>query len=78
MKIYLLICLSAAVAAIAAISLLGADRVPNWVLPGLVFGVPVVALVVVLTLGRSKRRRDQEEREQKAIRDLEDTSSKHH
>ena len=75
MKIYLVICFSAAAVAIAVISLLGADRVPGWVLPGLVFGVPILAVVVVFMLNRSKTRRDQEERERKAIRDAEEMST---
>lgn len=61
-KIYLVICFSVAFVTTAAISLVGADRVPDWVLPSLVFGVPIIAIIVVLALGRVRRRRNQEER----------------
>jgi hypothetical protein len=61
-KIYLLICFSVAFVAVAVISLVGADHVPDWVLPSLVFGVPVFAIVAALALGQMNIRRKPAER----------------
>lgn len=69
MKLFLLICLAAAASAIAFVSLVGVDRVPNWFLPSMVFGVPFLAIVSVLLLGSRKRRKDQKERERKVFLD---------
>lgn len=75
MKLFLVICFSVALVTIATISAVGVDRVPDWVLPAMVFGVPAIAIVVVLALSASKRRRDQEERERKAILDVQEKVS---
>ncbi len=56
LKIFLTICFSAAFVAIAAISLLGTEWVPNWFLPTLVFGVPAFAILVVLLRSYSGKR----------------------
>ena len=76
MNLFLIICFSAALVAVAVISVVGVDHVPNWALPTVVFGVPVFAIVVVLALSASKRRKDQEEREHKALLDVEGRMSK--
>ena len=70
MKLFLLICLAAAAVSVAFVSIVGVDRVPNWFLPSMVFGVPFLAVVLVLLLGATKRRREQEERERNAFLDV--------
>jgi len=76
MRLFLLICLAAAAVTVAFVSIVGVDRVPNWFLPSMVFGVPFLAIVLVLLLGTTKRRKDQEERERKALLDVEGNSLK--
>lgn len=76
MKLFLLICFLTALVSVAVISVVGAERVPNWFLPTVVFGVPACALVLVLALGASKRGKNQEERESKALLNIEDNAAK--
>ena len=76
MRLFLLICLAAAAITVAFVSIVGVDRVPNWFLPSIVFGVPFLAIVLVLLLGSGKRRKDQEEREGKVFLNTGRKSSK--
>ena len=48
MKLFIAICFSAAFVAISAISFFGTEWIPNWFLPALVFGVPALAMLIVL------------------------------
>jgi len=76
MRLFLLICLAAAAISVTFVSVVGVDRVPSWFLPSMVFGVPFSAIVLVLLLGAAKRRKDQEERERKALLEVEGNSLK--
>jgi hypothetical protein len=62
LKLFLVICFSAAFVAISAMSLLGTEWVPNWLLPSLVFGVPAFAILIVLASSYSGKRADPEEK----------------
>ena len=75
MKLFLLICFSAALVIIAAVSVVGADRMPDWFLPAAVFGIPAFAIILVLALSASRRQKDQEARESKAILDTKGSPS---
>ena len=78
MKLFLLICFAAAFAIIATISVIGAERMPDWLLPAAVFGVPAIAITLVLVIGTIRRRQDQEIRESKAGLNVERNSSNDH
>lgn len=47
--------------AVAAMSMLGTDWMPNWILPDLVFGVPAFAILIVLARTYSAKQSSPEE-----------------